>query len=156
VRAWLPNALTLSRLLVGLFLYVAPPGGTALLALFAWAALTDCLDGSLARRFEATSRFGAAFDLSADGIFFVAAYLAIWRNGLLPGVLLAIIFGLVSIVLAAQAVRVLKGAGIGSQCHVCNRALGVASYAFLLAVAAGLPPVPLAVPLVLVQIWAHG
>jgi CDP-diacylglycerol--glycerol-3-phosphate 3-phosphatidyltransferase len=72
--AWtIPNWLSLSRLAIALPLVLALLRGTTLgdrvaLSLMAWAALSDVLDGHLARRTESTSRLGAVLDPVADKI----------------------------------------------------------------------------------------
>jgi cardiolipin synthase len=67
----LPNLLTLSRiaaipLIVGLCLMRSPAADLAACALFTAAALTDWLDGHLARRWRSTSEFGRMLDPIAD------------------------------------------------------------------------------------------
>ncbi|USN99189.1 MAG: CDP-diacylglycerol--glycerol-3-phosphate 3-phosphatidyltransferase [Phycisphaeraceae bacterium] len=85
-RAHTPNALTIARLLLtAIFVVVlvgAEPGGTAwspgLLAavgLFVLAALTDKADGTLARRWNAVSRFGRVVDPFADKILILSAFI---------------------------------------------------------------------------------
>jgi CDP-diacylglycerol--glycerol-3-phosphate 3-phosphatidyltransferase len=68
---WLPNALTLTRLLaipVLLAILIAADGPTSPLAawLFGAVAVTDYLDGWLARRLHAESRFGQLADPLVD------------------------------------------------------------------------------------------
>jgi cardiolipin synthase (CMP-forming) len=68
----LPNVLSLSRLaLAPLFVVLRWP--EARLALVALAALTDVLDGWLARRQRITSRAGAILDPVADRLFVLTA-----------------------------------------------------------------------------------
>ncbi len=80
---YLPNILTLSRFLAAILTACAYlQHATALATLFlAWAAVSDVLDGWLARRLQATSAFGATLDLFADK-FLVLLLLVIllWRN----------------------------------------------------------------------------
>jgi CDP-diacylglycerol--glycerol-3-phosphate 3-phosphatidyltransferase len=77
----LPNILTLLRIfLVPVFVavdYLAPHGwaGPLAAAVFALAAVTDGLDGALARRWGSTSRFGAVVDPIADKLMVTAALL---------------------------------------------------------------------------------
>ena len=74
----LPNLLTLMRialipvivLVFFLPVYWAPPASCAV---FALAGITDWLDGYLARRFNAGSRFGAFLDPVADKLMVMAA-----------------------------------------------------------------------------------
>jgi CDP-diacylglycerol--glycerol-3-phosphate 3-phosphatidyltransferase/cardiolipin synthase len=67
----LPNALTVLRIAlipvcVAVFYLPVAWANTATAAIFAVAALTDLLDGYLARRLEQTSAFGAFLDPVAD------------------------------------------------------------------------------------------
>ncbi len=69
-----PNLLSLSRLvLAALFVVTASAGWR--LTLLVTAALTDWLDGYLARRSQLTSRLGALLDPVADRAFVVVAVL---------------------------------------------------------------------------------
>lgn len=83
---YLPNGLTLSRLLLA-----APLGLLVLLEQYQWAlavgllaGLTDALDGLLARRLNARSRFGAALDPIADKVLVTVAFLSFAQGGLIP------------------------------------------------------------------------
>ena len=74
----LPNILTLARILlipVFVLVYFIPGQNTYLIAamLFGLAALTDWLDGYLARRLNQTTPFGAFLDPVADKLIVVAA-----------------------------------------------------------------------------------
>jgi cardiolipin synthase (CMP-forming) len=72
-----PNALTLLRLFtVPVFLYASFRGEYRLaFFLFVAAALTDILDGMIARRFNQRSRLGAILDPAADKTMMVGGYL---------------------------------------------------------------------------------
>jgi Phosphatidylglycerophosphate synthase len=72
-----PNALTLLRLFaVPVFLYASFRGDYRLaFFIFVAAALTDFLDGMIARRFNQRSRLGAILDPAADKIMMTAGYL---------------------------------------------------------------------------------
>ena len=79
----LPNILTLLRLLAApgvplMFLYFHRPWADwAALALFMGAAITDWIDGYLARAWKQESRFGAAMDPIADKAMVVIALVVI-------------------------------------------------------------------------------
>ncbi|BAZ94278.1 CDP-diacylglycerol-glycerol-3-phosphate 3-phosphatidyltransferase [Thiohalobacter thiocyanaticus] len=94
----LPNLLTLLRLaLIPVFVLVfyLPFGWAhvAVTAIFGIAALTDWLDGYLARRWEETSAFGAFLDPVADKLMVATALVLLIERvpvAGMPGVLMAI------------------------------------------------------------------
>ena len=78
LRPWtLPNFLTFLRLLVLPFLIVAILEGRheSALVLFLAAAVTDIVDGYLARHFGMSSPLGAYLDPIADKLFLVSAFI---------------------------------------------------------------------------------
>jgi len=93
--AQLPNALTVARLVVipvfaGLVL--AADGGRSWPAaiLFGAAAITDQVDGFLARRWNVESAFGKIADPLADRVLIDVAVVLLWHAGRLPWLALAI------------------------------------------------------------------
>lgn len=86
-----PNALTLSRLvLAGLvWLAVSEPG--VLLGLMITAAVTDVLDGWLARRLGREGGAGAWLDPLCDKVFVLSALAAVWVARRPPAWLLPVI-----------------------------------------------------------------
>ena len=96
--AQLPNALTVLRLIaipvfVVLLVRTDGQGSYALAALFAAAALTDQVDGYLARRWHVESEFGKFADPLADRLMIDAAVLLLCFDGRLPWLALAIVLG---------------------------------------------------------------
>ena len=92
----LPNALTVVRFgLIPLFVVLvlgADEGQSyAAAAVFALAAITDQIDGFLARRWHVESEFGKYADPLADRLMIDAAIVLLWLEGRLPWVALAII-----------------------------------------------------------------
>jgi CDP-diacylglycerol--glycerol-3-phosphate 3-phosphatidyltransferase len=78
----LPNALTLIRILLVPVLVVAltveSPGGSTIAAIvFAIAALTDGLDGYIARSRQAVTTFGKVMDPVADKLMVAAALISL-------------------------------------------------------------------------------
>ena len=73
----IPNILTLLRfLLVPCFLFVSMGGHyAAAFFIFVTAAVTDIVDGWIARRFNQRSRLGAILDPAADKTMWVCGYL---------------------------------------------------------------------------------
>lgn len=92
---WIPNALSLFRvLLVAPFAWALADGyyHEALL-LFVIAALTDGLDGFLARFFDWRSRLGAIIDPLADKLLLVTTYLVLSLTGVFPFWLFILVLG---------------------------------------------------------------
>jgi CDP-diacylglycerol--glycerol-3-phosphate 3-phosphatidyltransferase len=92
----LPNALTILRLaLIPVFvvLVLQSDEGESMAAavVFGIAALTDQIDGYLARRWHVESEFGKYADPLADRLMIDAAVVLLWLAGRLPWIALAII-----------------------------------------------------------------
>src|SRR5919199_2423408 len=78
----LPNTLTLARILLVPVLVVAltvesPGGSTIAAAVFALAALTDGLDGYIARTRQSVTTFGKVMDPVADKLLIAAALISL-------------------------------------------------------------------------------
>lgn len=89
LRRRIPNALTILRFAaipVFAWLYLAAGDGAAWGAgvFFAAAALTDQVDGYLARRWRVQSRFGTVADPLADRLMIGTAVVLMWATGRLP------------------------------------------------------------------------
>ena len=87
--AQLPNALTVARLVVipvYAILILGSVNGHSWAAaiLFALAAITDQIDGFLARRWHVESRFGKIADPLADRLLIDVAVVLLWHAGQLP------------------------------------------------------------------------
>ena len=93
--ARLPNLLTVARLLaipVFAALVLAGDGGHSWPAavLYGAAAITDQVDGFLARRWRVESAFGKIADPLADRLLIAVAVVLLWHAGRLPAVALLI------------------------------------------------------------------
>jgi CDP-diacylglycerol--glycerol-3-phosphate 3-phosphatidyltransferase len=93
--AQLPNALTIGRLLVipvYAALILTADGGKSWPAalLFGGAAVTDQVDGFLARRWRVESGFGKIADPLADRLLIATAVVLVWHAGRLPWIALTI------------------------------------------------------------------
>jgi CDP-diacylglycerol--glycerol-3-phosphate 3-phosphatidyltransferase len=93
--AALPNALTIARLIlvpIYVVLILRSDGGHSWPAaiVFGVAAVTDQIDGWLARRWRVESDFGKVADPLADRLMIDAAVVLLWHAGRLPWVALAI------------------------------------------------------------------
>jgi CDP-diacylglycerol---glycerol-3-phosphate 3-phosphatidyltransferase len=99
-RAWVPNAVTFLRAaLVPVILVLLAVGdeflGARWLAftVFVFAALTDTLDGWVARRLGGVTAFGAFADPLADKILVVGVLASLALFGEVPWWLVAVVFG---------------------------------------------------------------
>jgi len=95
VRRYLPNALTIGRLVllpVFIVLIATSDEGKSWAAaiLFGAAAITDQVDGFLARRWNVESAFGKIADPLADRVLIDVAVVLLWHAGRLPWLALAI------------------------------------------------------------------
>ena len=94
--AQIPNALTVLRLaaippFVVLLLRTDGQGSWGLAALFAAAAVTDQVDGYLARRWHVESEYGKFADPLADRLIIDAAVVLLWLDDRRPWVALAVV-----------------------------------------------------------------
>jgi len=107
--AGIPNLLTMARLLLAPFIFVAVVNGRHVLALalFAGAALTDGLDGLLARRFGQMTPVGAYLDPIADKALLSGVYLSLAVVGSVPWWLVILIFGRDLFLLASSGIALL-------------------------------------------------
>jgi cardiolipin synthase len=108
VPRWLnlPNAVTTLRLLLAPVVVAAILASRHLLALewFLLAAVTDVIDGALARRFSQPTTSGAYFDPIADKCLLSGVFLALGWSRLVPRWIVAVVLGRdLYIVLASAA-----------------------------------------------------
>lgn len=89
-RKVLPNHLTVARIIIGIILFILlfyyrNDSGTLIISLFLAGALTDLLDGSVARGLNEETKLGAAIDPIADRILIIpiAIYSLITSHSLL-------------------------------------------------------------------------
>jgi CDP-diacylglycerol--glycerol-3-phosphate 3-phosphatidyltransferase len=93
--AAIPNVLTICRLIlvpVYVVLILSSDGGHSWAAaiVFGVAAVTDQIDGWLARRWRVESEFGKVADPLADRLMIDAAVILLWHAGRLPWIALVI------------------------------------------------------------------
>ena len=110
----LPNTLTLLRILLVPVVVVAlldeTPNGDAIAAgVFALAALTDGLDGYIARRREAVTTFGKLMDPLADKLLIVAALVTLVSLGRLEAWVAMVIIAREFAVTGLRAVAAERG-----------------------------------------------
>src|SRR5712671_7924346 len=89
----LPNALTLARIFsIPFFLaLLSKQRYTAALYLFGVAALTDGLDGAVARWFEMRTEIGAYLDPFADKLLLISAFVVLTIENSIPAWLLGVV-----------------------------------------------------------------
>lgn len=82
----IPNILTISRIAttpaIGYFIWTG--ANSQALACFAYAALTDLLDGFIARKFKQDSDLGAILDPIADKLLLTTCFVALYHASLMP------------------------------------------------------------------------
>jgi cardiolipin synthase len=90
----LANFFTLLRLVLVPFIISDIVNGHHIhaLVLFFAAALTDVVDGALARSSSGSTRTGAYFDPIADKCLMSGVFLALWAADIVPGWFVALIF----------------------------------------------------------------
>lgn len=107
----IPNAISIARALctVPVVLLVTPGTAVAALALFAGAALTDALDGALARRLGAASAAGALLDPLADKVLVLGTLAGLVGLGAAEVAPVAVILAREAAVTAARALAAAHG-----------------------------------------------
>lgn len=110
----IPNSLTILRIiLIPLFVVVMltsiPYGGTIGAALFLFAALTDSLDGYLARKWKQTTKLGAILDPLADKLLITAALISLVELAKIPGWIAIVIIGREFAVTGLRVVKAEEG-----------------------------------------------
>jgi cardiolipin synthase (CMP-forming) len=106
----IPNLLSLARLLSAPYLFwlLANHHWKTSLLVILLAAVTDFLDGFLARRWKVNSPFGEALDPIADKALLSGAFIALWLAGSIEGWLAAVVLGRDALILVfAIAILVL-------------------------------------------------
>ncbi len=110
----IPNSITIFRIIlipifVVLMLTNLPYGGVLGAAIFLFAALTDSLDGYLARKWKQTTKLGAILDPLADKLLITAALISLVELGKLPGWIAIVIIGREFAVTGLRVVKAEEG-----------------------------------------------
>lgn len=116
----LPNQLSLGRLVLCLVFVVVlecsgPWRGVAAFAVFVLAALTDWLDGYLARKWNLITDLGKLLDPLADKILVCVAYIALVREGLAPLWIVALIISREFLITGLRTLAAAKGVILGAE-----------------------------------------
>ena len=110
----LPNALSLARIVLAPFLMAlliakSGPYTVAAASLFLAAALTDWLDGRIARHTNQVSTLGQLLDPVADKLLIVAALIALVQVGRAPAWMVVLMVGREIAVTGLRAVAAAQG-----------------------------------------------
>jgi len=94
----IPNSLTILRIImIPLFVIIisvkVPNGDYIAAAIFIAAALTDSLDGYLARKMKQVTKLGIILDPLADKLLITAALISLVELGRIPGWIAIVILG---------------------------------------------------------------
>lgn len=115
----LPNSITLARIvLTGIFVMAVSVGGTAWyivgLVTFVVAAISDWLDGYLARKMGLVTSLGKLLDPLADKVLVASAFVFFSAEGLCPVWVTALIIGREFLVTGLRQIAVEKGVVIAA------------------------------------------
>jgi cardiolipin synthase len=103
---WLPNAVTIGRMVLALPLLWALATGQFLLAF--WLAIvagaSDAVDGWLAKRFKWDSHSGGLLDPLADKLLLGAAFIGLWWSLRLPSWLVVLVLARDAVIVAGALV----------------------------------------------------
>jgi cardiolipin synthase len=129
----IPNALTALRVLlvVPIVMLLLQRQYAPAAWLFALAALSDGLDGMLARRFGWQSRIGGLLDPLADKLLVNACFLALWWLGQLPGWLPALVLARDAVIVAGALAYHWRVEAVDPAPTLLGKASTVAQTAFL-------------------------
>jgi CDP-diacylglycerol--glycerol-3-phosphate 3-phosphatidyltransferase len=112
----LPNVLALSRAAAVIPVVVLagePAHAWWALLVFCLAALTDAVDGPLARRLRAVTPLGAFLDPLADKILVLGTLTALVGQGVVEAGLVLVIFGREALAIALRSAGLIRGVAIG-------------------------------------------
>lgn len=107
---FIPNLITVLRILLALlFIPVFLSGEFArALVIFSVAAVSDFLDGYIARKFKITSKFGAMMDPLADKLLMFVTYLLFAHEKIIPYYLAAVVILRDLLILSVVLICLLK------------------------------------------------
>jgi len=110
----LPNKLTMARLgltvvFVFCFVFEFPLRFTTAFAVFALAALTDMLDGIIARRWNLSTDFGKLMDPLADKILTASAFICLISFGAIPAWAVILIISREFLITGLRSLAAAKG-----------------------------------------------
>jgi len=153
----LPNVLTLTRFfLIPLYLYVvfyypgAAIGLIAGMAIFAFAGLTDLLDGYIARKYNMVTTWGKLMDPLADKLMLMTVLISLTIKQLIPPFIVIVVI-IKEMLIIVGAAFLYKSRKVVVQANYFGKA---ASAAFFLAVIAVIFDLPYAAIILLAALLA--
>ena len=107
----LPNKLTLGRIFaIPVFIIALMMGyRVAAVVIFILAALTDMLDGKIARKYNLVTNFGKLMDPLADKLLTMAAFVCLVELGQIPAWMVIVILGRELIITGMRQVAAAEG-----------------------------------------------
>ena len=94
IMKYVPNALSISRVIVAAFLFTFDTFyEPVFLAIYIYCAFTDFVDGKIARKYHCESKLGAALDSIGDGMTYLPLLKILIVQKMIPGWLVAWILG---------------------------------------------------------------
>ncbi len=134
---FLPNSITITRIIASLFLLITEPLSCSFFALYLFCGLSDILDGFLARRLGLISVLGATLDSIADCIFVFAALFTLLPNIAAPHWVLFWIGGIFLIKGCTFVIGIFRYGGLAFLHTYLNKVTGGALFCFPLFYAYG-------------------
>ena len=112
----LPNKLTMGRMLaVPVFIAALMLGHNyAATVIFVLAALTDMLDGMIARRYDLVTNFGKIMDPLADKLLVISALVCLVELGVVPGWMVVVVLAREFAVTGLRTVAAAEGTVIAA------------------------------------------
>ena len=101
MKKYIPNMITMTRILLAPFLMIFEDITPGFLILFSICGITDLIDGPLARAMHATSQIGSVLDTIGDFLIFLSVFKVLFFNHSLPLVQLIVFASAMTLHLAA-------------------------------------------------------
>ena len=119
----LPNLITLGRILLVPVVVWSIASGQMRLAflLFLVAAISDAVDGFLAKRFEMKTEFGAYLDPAADKVMIVSIYATLGVSGVIPLWIVILVVSRDLLIVGAIMLSWLVGNPVAIRPHVVSK-----------------------------------
>jgi len=124
------NTITVSRIILSIFLLFCTPFSPVFYALYLTAGLTDMIDGTVARKTDTVSEFGGKLDTIADIVFTVVCMIIILPLIEMPVWIYLWITGIALIKFANIFISFIRLKKFTSVHSVLNKITGVALFVF--------------------------